>query len=597
MIKLMLALRKLPVLLLSISLGNFYALNAFGNDSGYSQPSVSDFRNSFYTYLKDSEYSKYSDEDIHSLVYLPTAEAQNPMASYPEFSDAKSQLSFLDSFFKTLKPSDQYFNGLQTPFQSIKDMNAVFERTGPVTVVVLPGIFGEFIETYPFQEVFSEPNTAAKLEWEQKFSAHPITDFAFSEEALQFEKRPLKDLIEVGSIDDGNGKPLIKLVFLKANTGSLETLGRIENNSRVYKRRLDRFFSVMGIPKRFYLLGYSRGSRVALEIASTIDTERQKLKHPWAKSLHGVITLGGVNYGTPVADQLDAKGVSPKNLSKRNPFAKLGALVQKSAIDLKSCETQSNYPSLGVALTNTWSWIRNGSKLTKLLLQLPTHEEIQQEGISAQLPDSGRFYSLIKSSTYDTVNFMGTGFVCQYCKNVERFKKLVDLVYDGVEVLQTEASLDWWANHTLPVGFKIFTLEATQADAFKESQSESIQKLVRNPLAYDLGSQDDKSLRQNYYDLLSVSETELNDGQVPYHRARIWPQVNVALNPKHASLRVFDVGLFGTHHWGFAFPYAVPMKNPRTGKPGAGNPFPRSAMLFALGRFIAQSEAADGLMP
>ena len=117
--------------------------------------------------------------------------------------------------------------------------------------------------------------------------------------------------------------------------------------------------------------------------------------------------------------------------------------------------------------------------------------------------------------------------------------------------------------------------------------------LVTNPVAYDNGSVDFRSLRGNYYDLFAASGVQLQDSQVPVERARFWPALHVPsasstpFNPAQKPIKTYFMGTVGTHHWGLAFPKAFSTQGMD------GNPYPRTTLLKAMATFVAQVERND----
>ncbi len=108
--------------------------------------------------------------------------------------------------------------------------------------------------------------------------------------------------------------------------------------------------------------------------------------------------------------------------------------------------------------------------------------------------------------------------------------------------------------------------------------------LAANPVAYNPKSLDYRFLRNPYYDLYDASGLALNDSQTVFSRTRIWPEVTAALNPRQSLGATYYLGMLGTHHWGIALPYAFPMAD------GSLNPFPRAALIDAVGTFLAAEE-------
>ena len=528
------------------------------------------FRDIFATYLRADGRSQ---DEIQKLVYLPTdtvLDESVPMGASPE-----ETLANLDRRMAGQRPSTQYAHGVNTPVEPIADVDAAFAASGPVTIVMIPGIFGEFIDNMPFQEVFNNDQSFATREWAEKSAAatgDDANDTMFSLDALDDVEHPMGELMKVASIDGADGKPLVRLVFPKPSTGSLETFGTLDKNSEVYVRRLSKYFHVMGgAPEKFYLLGYSRGTPVALDLA--VRARAAAEAQDWSGHLAGVLTLGGVLYGSPLADVArDESQVS----------GRLIARLRRLGDEIEDCSADNAFVRTAKVTANTGRWLAAGTELGWIYRQTPSHQEIKWEGIDSSLPESGRFGEMLKHIIFrDALRLDHPA--SDYCGNVTRFKVLLHEVLAGVNTLLTGDRLQWWRTHTIPADMKLFAITGTMGDVSRSQNA--VWPLTTNTTAYNPGSIDFKSLRQNYYDLYAAGGTELNDSQVPVSRGRFWVDLMRQQNPAQAAPQTYYLGLVGTHHWGFAFPEATATRNVGV------NPFPRATLLKSLARFIAEAQA------
>jgi len=115
--------------------------------------------------------------------------------------------------------------------------------------------------------------------------------------------------------------------------------------------------------------------------------------------------------------------------------------------------------------------------------------------------------------------------------------------------------------------------------------------LTTNPIAYDPRSVDFRSLRQNYYDLVSASHgNTLQDSQVPVQRGRFWPELHTgttAFGTASPTIETYFMGTLGIHHWGLGFPRAF------TSNDGLeANPFPRTVLVKTIATFVDQVDKA-----
>ena len=537
------------------------------------------FRDDFHTYL--SSQGHYSDDQIRQLVYMPTDGMMSPRLSV----DASKPFDGIDRAFKNIKPSDIYQNGIRTPFGagSASDLEAELSAH-PVHIVVVPGIFGEFIPVSPFEEVF-QAGGSAKRDFEARGAS--VHDKAWSSAALKDIDRTLGDTLRVASIDNAQGKPMLTVTYLKPELGSLESFGTLDENADYYLPRLKAYFDAMGTPDHLYVMGYSRGMATALNLVSRADKEHAT----WMPKLKGVIGLAGVIYGSQLADAAMGPGTQHDMLTTMQEF------VENK---LESCVDGQD--SFLQHTRNAGHWTAFAARMGVLAPQMGNHNtELRREGIDTAFADVGSFASFTRRALFgdpkkvfdvggdDSVaagvlNLSAPG--TEYCQNIERFKKTATQIIKGVETLTSQSRIDWFHTHTLPAGIKYFAVTGTMGDATPEGAQPNV--LVKTPVANDPRSVDFRSLRGNYYDLLGSSGTQLQDSQVAVPRGRFWGEVNQALNPNQAPMKTYFMGTVGIHHWGLSFPRAF-----ATHDGLESNPFPRSIFLKSIATFVSQVERRD----
>ncbi|MDB4939101.1 MAG: hypothetical protein JWP87_6073 [Labilithrix sp.] len=545
------------------------------------------FRNDLYTYLKRDGH--YSDEQIRQLVLMPTEEALT----------ARGAMQAYDAAFARMRPTDFYQQGLVTPLVKKIGPNGPLEnelRRNPVHIVVVPGIFGEFIPVSPFEEVFRYGG-AASVTWDRKMKAleaEPaknedlVHDRQFAAAEVKDVSRSMRDLVRVGSIDDSDGTPLVTITYLRPELGSLETFGTLDENADYYLTRLEKYFKIIGAPEHLYVMGYSRGTPTALNLVS----RAQAAHAPWMPKLRGVIALAGVIYGTQLADAALADGPQRRMLDTMTDF------VENK---LESCTG----PTPGALLMT-----RNFGHWTAFLARealaargmTNQNEALSREGIQTDFADVGRIVSFTRRVLFgdpqkvfagdgDSSAILGVLHMnapsAEYCQNIERFKKTAVQVVKGVQTLTTQARTDWFHTHTLPSNIRYYAITGTMGDA--TAKGAPVSPLTLNETAYDTRSLDFRSLRGNYYDLLAASQNQLQDSQVPVQRARFWPDVHAAMNPAQQPLKTYFMGTVGIHHWGLSFPRAFSTND------GVGaNPYPRTLLLKSIATFVAQVESRGG---
>jgi hypothetical protein len=505
-----------------------------------------------------------SSDDVSKLIYLPN----DAMTGNVD----QSSTDTVDSAFRGIKPSDLYNYGLSQPMHAIDNIDEALAQK-PVTIVVFPGIFGEFITNSPFQEVFNNQSSSFALKVQQAFAqatgTDDATDEAYSLNSLGVESQPLVNLLSAGSIDSPGGAPLVNVLYMKPLPGSLESMGTVRDDSALYVRRLTKVWNVLGGASPFYVLGYSRGATVAFDFAAQAPSIPG-----WGTQLAGVITLAGVNFGTPLADAT-ADPSQPIATVFGDLKTLLGALTECQASD-------STFTRAKVVASDTAAWVAHGTPLLAHATLLPKHQELGYENLSSSTPDVSRLWTMaINLLTQDVLRIDHP--VSDYCGNVSRFIAFAQKMIDGVQTLTTADRTSWWQNNRLPAGLRVLAVTGTMGDPTAAAGQQWA--LTGNSTAYDADSVDYKGLRSSYYDSYDSTQIALNDSQVPTSRAWLWPNLITSYNPSQPPIETHVVALFGEHHWGYAFPASFPQAN------GEVDPFPRTVLMHALGTYIARLDA------
>jgi hypothetical protein len=239
-----------------------------------------------------------------------------------------------------------------------RNINDPFDR---VTVILIPGIFGEFIETKAFTEILDNKNSKFRSAWQQKISNNSSTnstDPSYTLKSIEKSEVSLDKLITTSSIDDANGNNLVNVILLETPPLSLESLDHITTISEMFNRRINKFMEIIDYKSHNYfpitLVGYSRGAIIGLEMLSQLtDVKTKKFdehKMLWSHQIKSLNTIGGVIYGSDVADTaIEAKNfdyVSNSN-SSDNPNAILNSKSgrQFKAMKQLQADLMSSIPS------------------------------------------------------------------------------------------------------------------------------------------------------------------------------------------------------------------------------------------------------------
>ncbi len=525
-----------------------------------------EFRNIFYSYAN----SKFSKEEVQKLVYLPPADV---LALRGQGSDPAQRLKTLGEASSLFKPSQLYDYGKSVDLQEIASVDSIFAKNGPITIVVVPGIFSEFVESYNFYEMIENSKSALSIRYQSALSdakdSSLKVDSSFDFEGFGYKDVPMGKLIRAASYDDANGKPLIQVVVLRTLPFSGESVGSLEENSTIFLRRMEKFFTLVGEPENLYILGYSRGASVALQMI--VDLQAKELA--WKNKLRGMISLGGVLYGAALADAA---------FDPADPLQAIAARIKDLSDSLELPAADSTTAStLAKATRNSGRWVAASAEVAAKVLKLPLNPGLKLENISSTRPQLDANVRMLKEIAFDRFNLSDTG-ISEYFLNIKKFKWILDRAFQGIEGLSTKARIAWWKTHTVPSNIKYYSLSGVMGDV--SSESTGVWDIASNSLAYNSKALDFLSLRISYYQLFRVSKNQLTDSQVSVDRSRFVMETNKILNPNQDDFPTYYMGILGVDHWGMSFPYATVTKNEDQ------SPFPRSILIQSIGNFVARHQ-------
>lgn len=528
------------------------------------------FRDLFAWHLNREGFSQAS---ISRAVFLTPEK-------FHQVPDTKNPTQFaaaMKEHFKDTVPSDWYQWGLDNP----ASLRQPVAPKKPVTVVVIPGIFGEFIKTFPFHEIVTNQQSAFFQKWNPAISK--IQDEVYSLADLKVIPKPMSDLIKFGSYDI-EGKPWVNVIVLQARLGSLETLGGLDTVLPAYMRRLNKIFNVIKDDSDLYILGYSRGGPVALElIARSVVRPDQQI---WASKIKGTIGLGSVVYGTAVADEALDDPTSQNG--------KAIAILRNLVNQLQDRPTEgggmpSRLNETKIVAQNTLAWqaalkqfldLNVGAKSQSGLSVVEVFNQeaaLRSQNESLQAPDFQGNLKYVFDFGTDLFK-LDCPLAC-YFDNVKGFKILITKVIEGLGTLTVKSRMEWWQKTDFPQNIRMLSITGTMPDRIKNGE---LSPLFFSPF-YGKGTVDfNKILRPAFYGNAAVDGTEINDSQVNNFNARYWP----SMFPNRLN-KSYYLGSMGTHHWGFSFPTAIENAN------GEINVFPRSALMAAIGSFIYQLDSLD----
>lgn len=501
-------------------------------------------------------------DDLRRMIYYPTA-AMFPAVQRQDFLDG------LDATYRGLTPDDLFTAGARP-----MDARVVTAAEGaltkhPITFVLVPGVFGEFIKTRPMEEVLEKTGSAAAKAFTAALAKNTNkelgADTHFDLNAFGDVEKPLSDVLSVASLDSSDGKALVELVAFRMPILSLESLGKNADVTGLYLRRLTKYFKLMGVPPHIVFLGYSRGAAVALDMMSVARDE------PWFANVRGYVGLGGVVYGSELADAMHQEGTKG--------FRQLKALDELQAV-LRPLDGVALADRPAVIVANTGAWARFVKEMIAIDPGFANATLANSKGA-----DLGAMFVLLREVW---LKFNLDHFFSVYSENIHRFKRLAEAVRSAARGLSTAERLAWWRTHTVPTaGLTYYSLVATMADPGTARMGVAN---AASLASYGPASPDYRTLIAGYRDFVSMSGFALNDSQVALHKAMLWPEAHGTLNLKQEPMQAKVLGVLATHHWALALRVVLETREATL------NPYPRVALLRALAEKVAWDIQRQGAL-
>jgi dienelactone hydrolase len=547
---------------------------------------------------------QYTEEQMRQLVYLPTSSLTQITH---QARTGEELLGIMADIQKGADPLALYEAGRAKPIKPAdrEQLEAGLAAAGGktedrLTVVIVPGIFGEFIKSRAYEEIFAQKKSVFRSLWRERVeafkrvsaSSEALKDKTFAIASVGEIERPIEDLFHVSSIDK-NGQSLVNVVLFDTSFMSLESLGKMADRAATFSRRLNKFVEIMqaggGAPSKIALLGYSRGTMLALEMLAR--AHEKPADAPWLANVKAMISLGGVVYGSDLADDaVNARGLGTPSASAQQLIA-----LRELTDSLITPETAKAPAS--VIAKNTWHWnkfILKMGKLTALpegawsIMRLwePGYAKQRGKDLWAQIQsirsaDSNAGIGIV--ANFGLKAFTLNNAVKDYTINVKRFKALAYAVLDGVPELATGARMNWWKENTVPASLKYYAITGTMVD----DQGTGFQhELATNRTAYNPQLIDFGMLMTNYRAFRDYSGISVNDSQVAAYKVRFWNELNQLLNPEQEKLDINYLGVLGVHHWGLALKVVNEADARKVNY--AFDPFPRTALMRAMSAIVVQ---------
>lgn len=431
----------------------------------------------------------------------------------------------------------------------------------PLTLVIVPGVFAEFIKTRAFEEVFERPSAAAQAFRERVQAAGASDRVPFvrkyregaSAEEMS-EPRALDALLPLGEVYV-QGRA-VRVILFATEFASLESVGDARARAATFNARLAQYLKLTG-DQDLAFVGYSRGTVIGLEMLA----QAKAANAPWLHQVKAMISLSGVVWGSALADDTVTNPASPS--------FRLIADVRATAAALEFTDPNGSLENnTAVGARNTRRWAEFALRAKNLLLEM---NKGKKSGLLSLLQVDPRAPVGIFLQMWEELGLKN--FVGDYNANIVRFRFFLDELYASILELSSTARTEWWASHDLPKHVRYYAIAAAMANP----NANAIEaRMYKSRLGYGNGSYDDVSLLQNRLDYERLSHVALNDSQVSVSAAAFLPEAIARLNPRNAGLRTSFLGIAGTHHWGMALREVNHMIL------GQKNGFPRESMLKAL---------------
>lgn len=462
------------------------------------------------------------------------------------------------------------------PINSKKSLELL--KKHPITFVIIPGIFSEFIEQKTFHEVFSDKNKKESLyyqKWIERLAKIKddkiVKDKSFDLEKLTYktdvgkrleehtdgyESLNLADLVEISSVGP------IQAITLRTPTLSMESFSKIADLAEIFNRRLEKVFQVLGVPQNIMLVGYSMGAITMLEM---LVQAKKNNSSGWLKNVRGATSLGGVVFGTQAADEVfeDPSSASAKQLVALESTAKCLLAARAEKFWSATKQISSCWYQFGVDIKASYG---------------------EEAGPETKFNPLNYKSNLVLRPLFQAVGKLYGTLLSNFFKdrdqNIARFYKLAQQAKAGIAQMTTKSRLQWWKENKIPTnGIQYYSLAGT----FLAEKVDSSFNLLQSPLGYKQGAADANLQFDGFMKLAVLSGHSLNDGQVCADRVHFWPELIEAVNPEHPRLESHFLGVFPTTHWGLAFPFVTKMKE----ELDLDNPFPRISLFQSLAALVA----------
>lgn len=500
----------------------------------------------------------FSKDEFERLLFLPKVEQLMPTAEALRASDQRALLEALEEHLRKFSLAGAYQEGVSTATPLGGELQRWFRERGPLTFIVFPALYSEFpgLDTsdLPFKAAFEAESYFRRT---YQSSLRGLEDSAYDLKTGKTQPIDLSERLELGSLDSdlGAAGSKIQLVYLKPAWGSLESFDSLSESGTRELRRLKKVFERIPLENlgSIYFVGLSRGALLALEVLAKASQDPKA--YPFMKKVHGLVSLSGPLYGSPLLDEQHGTLA---------PLAELEKVLGELRV-----------PAEGPAYLDAKNRsVRSASELYQVLWS----------SLGDSFPDPflarryARFWlqELMAPSTL-------AGSQAEREAALKASRLVIKKIRESLSELSLASRIQWWSTHLIPENLHYYaamgSYPAPEGKALPLALAESPYFAIHSPEIKAIFAANAKALEGSRV-------AGIHDGQLPEALLRFWPQFAPLFNPQQKPYHFHYLGLLGTHHWGLFQPRVWPLE-----KSLPESAFPESVLLEAIGGVLVSPKS------
>ena len=410
----------------------------------------------------------------------------------------------------------------------------------PVTFIILPGFMQELMGDFFIEW---QAGSSYKFEYEQALQRSGSSlknDQRYSLAAQAVVDASLDEVVRIFSLDDKMGNPLVQIIYMKPLFGSMESFDAMSEVVPIYKRRLDKVFEILPMPKKLFLAGHSMG---AMRVAALLsDIEKQIEQPEWYVNLAGVISLNGAIWGSALADAHKIEGTiihslvtagekilqMPMGSSETKKRAEVVYQAVVPLLDLfeMSAKRLKHAPKIKV---DSATLVSIYALISKVLFEVGLDEtKILQIVMAAVSPR-------VSTSPITT-------------RVAIRMKDFIEKTLQAMAELTEVRRFTWFRDHTIPNHMPYYSLAASLPSPRGADKSNNAKNQLLSLGYYNPFSIDYLAMRLLSFDAFMIDSVQIIDGLVGVHQSQWHSGVMMQLNPRQKPLDEHFMGILATNH-------------------------------------------------